>query len=152
MIFRLMAVAGCFLALSAFTDENKTQLATACAGSLEKAKEMGRPIPEPLVQNRVAICSCIADGVAKDTTMPDGEKPKITQVFQMSAKGDRKGANDLRRTLDRSVNTVMRKLTRDCSRPHMEAARQQGAKKPAGKTDGDMKKGGDEKKPDAKKE
>jgi len=133
MLFRFCAIAACFLALTAFSDEQKAKLATACADSLVKGKERGRPIPAALVDNRVVICTCIGDQVAKDTTIPDAEKPKITSVFTLSAAGKSKEALALRRSLNLAVNTAMRKFTRSCSREFMKPAKKGDAKKPVKK-------------------
>ena len=133
MLLRVGAIAACFLALTAFSDEEKTKLSAACADSLIKGKERGRSIPAALVDNRVAICGCIGDRVSKDKSVPDAEKPKITKVFELSAAGDSKAAIALRRTLDPSVNTAMRKYTRGCSRPYTKRPKTDGAKDPAKK-------------------
>jgi len=129
MKLKVFALTACFLALSAFSVDDQTKMATACSNSLMKAKELGRPIPDTLVKNRDPICKCVAEGVGKDTTIPSGDKPKITQVFEKGAAGDPKAAREIRQSLDKSVNVAMRKLTRGCSRPYMEAARKEMQKK-----------------------
>ena len=85
MLVRLIAAVACLFVLSAFTDDEKKKLITDCAGSLAKAKEQGRGIPDAAVQNRVKICTCIGDGLAKDTTVSPGEKVGTGRLAASSA-------------------------------------------------------------------
>ena len=123
MIRRLAVLSVCFLALTAFSDGAKKQLAAACADSLVKRQERGQETPEALVKNRTPICACVADGVADEAEIPDGDKPKVTKVFALVAAGDMDAARELRLALDPAIHQAMRRLTGDCAGSYMKPAK-----------------------------
>ena len=91
MLRRLAVLPACFLMLTAFTDGQKKELAAACADSLIKRQERGQETPKALVANRTPICACVADAVADEGEIPDGDKPKVTRIFALVAAGDMEG-------------------------------------------------------------
>lgn len=131
MLIRLAVAAACFLLVTAFSDEDKKKMSAACAASLVTGKEKGRRLPPGLFEKRDAVCGCIGDGMAKDTTVSDEAKAKITKVFELGTQDKRKEARELRLSLDKSVNQAMMKLTRTCVRAHLKPA-----KKDSGATTG----------------
>lgn len=122
MLRRLAVLPACFLMLTAFTDGQKKELAAACADSLIKRQERGRETPKALVANRTPICACVADAVAGEGEIPDGDKPKVTRIFTLVAAGDMESARNLRLALDKPVHTAMRRITRDCAREYEKPA------------------------------
>ena len=118
MLRRLAVFPACFLMLTAFTDGQKKELAACCADSLIKRQERGRETPKALVANRTPICICVADAVAEEGEIPDGDKPKVTRIFALVAAGDMEAARALRLALDKPVHTAMRRITRDCAREY----------------------------------
>ena len=116
MLRNLAVLPACFLALTAFTDGAKKELAAACADSLVKRQERGQETPKALVANRTPLCTCVADAVAEEGEIPDGDKPKVTNIFALVAAGDMEAARELRLALDKPVHTAMRRITRDCAR------------------------------------
>lgn len=116
MLRRLALLPACFLMLTAFSDGAKQELAAACADSLAKRQERGRETPEALVKNRTPICACVADAVAGEAEIPDGDKPKVTRTFALVAAGDMEAARELRLALGKPVHSAMRRITRDCAR------------------------------------
>ncbi|MDE0704725.1 MAG: hypothetical protein OXH59_13495 [Rhodospirillaceae bacterium] len=121
MLRPLAVLPACFLALTAFSDGAKKELAAACADSLVKRQERGRETPEALVKNRTPICTCVADAVADEAEIPDGDKPKVTKTFALVAAGDMEAARELRLALGKPVHTAMRRITRDCAREFEKA-------------------------------
>ena len=121
MLRRLAVLPACFLALTAFSGGAKKDLAAACADSLIKRQERGQETPKALVANRTPICTCVADAVAEEGEIPDGDKPKVTRIFALVAVGDMAGARDLRLALDKPVHSAMRRITRDCAREYEKA-------------------------------
>lgn len=115
MLRRFLVLAVCFPVLTAFSDGAKRELAAACADSLVKRQERGQETPKALVGNRAPICRCVADAVADEGEIPDGDKPKVTQIFALVAAGDMAAARDLRLALDKAIHTAMRRITRDCA-------------------------------------
>lgn len=122
MFRRLAILPVCFLALTAFSDGAKQELAAACADSLAKRQQRGQETPAALVKNRTPICACVADGVADEAEIPAGEKPKVTKIFALVAAGDMEGARTLRLALDKPVHTAMRRITKDCARGYEKPA------------------------------
>ena len=118
MIRRLAVFPLCFLALTAFSDGAKQELATACAASLIERQKRGRETPGALVENRAPLCQCVAEGVGDEGEIPDGDKPKMAKVFALVAAGDMTAARELRRSLDKTVHNAMRRITRDCAREY----------------------------------
>ncbi|MDE0148634.1 MAG: hypothetical protein OYG32_05695 [Rhodospirillaceae bacterium] len=116
MLRNLAVLPACFLALTAFSDGAKKELAAACADSLVKRQERGQETPKVLVANRTPLCTCVADAVAEEGEIPDGDKPKVTKIFALVAAGDKESARNLRLALDKTVHTAMRRITRDCAR------------------------------------
>ena len=116
MLRRLLVLPVCFLALTAFSDGAKKDLAAACAGSLIERQKRGQETPKALVANRTPICACVADGVADEAEIPGGDKPKVTKVFALVAAGDMEAARALRLALGKPVHTALRRITRDCAR------------------------------------
>ena len=88
MVRRLLFLPLCVLALMAFSDAAKRELAAVCADSLAKRQARGQETPANLVENRAPICKCVADAVADEGEIPDGDKPKVTKVFAHVAAGD----------------------------------------------------------------
>ena len=122
MLRRLAVLPVCFLTLTAFSDGAKKELAAACADSLLKRQERGQETPKALVENRTPICKCVADAVAEEFEIPDGDKPKVTKVFALVAAGDMEAARELRLTLEKTAHTAMRRITRDCARGYEKPA------------------------------
>lgn len=118
MITRLMTIAGCFLALSAFSSDDTKTLSANCAASLVKAKEMGRRLPPTLVDNRNKVCGCIAEGLAKEKTVSDADKKTVSDIYKMGSEGKMADARKARGSLAVETNAAMRKLTRSCTRAH----------------------------------
>ncbi|MYF09337.1 MAG: hypothetical protein F4233_15915 [Rhodospirillaceae bacterium] len=116
MLRNLAVLPACFLALTAFSDGAKKELAAACTDSLVKRQERGQETPKALVANRTPLCTCVADAVAEEGEIPDGDKPKVTNIFALVAAGDMEAARELRLALDKPVHTAMRRITRDCAR------------------------------------
>ncbi len=116
MFRRLAVLPACFLILSAFSDGARNELAAACADSLVKRQQRGQETPKALVENRTPICKCVADAVAEEAEISDGDKPKVTQIFALVAAGDMEGARTLRLALDKPAHSSMRRITRDCAR------------------------------------
>ena len=116
MVRRLLVLPVCLLALTAFSDGAKKELAAACADSLAKRQARGQETPAALVENRTPICACVADAVADEGEIPDGDKPKVTKVFALVAAGEMEGARELRLSLDKPVHAALRRITRDCAR------------------------------------
>jgi len=137
MLLRLFLIVTGFVALTAFTAENKTTLIEACANSLSKAKELGRPIPEAAVKNRNAICACIGDGVGADTRMTAPEKVEVVEIYKLGATAKYDEARKRQRKLSAGANDTMRNLTRRCT----AAFRKPPAKKDDIKKDGAKKEG-----------
>ena len=122
MFRRLAVLPACFLILSAFSDGARNELAAACADSLVKRQQRGQETPKALVANRAPICKCVADAVAEEAEISDGDKPKVTQIFALVAAGDMEGARTLRLALDKPVHSSMRRITRDCAREYEKPA------------------------------
>lgn len=106
---------GCFLALTAFSDGARKELAAACADSLIKRQQRGRETPAALVENRTPICECVADTVAAEAEIPDGDKSKVTRIFALVAAGDMEAAREMRLSLDGTIHSAMRRITRECA-------------------------------------
>lgn len=118
MVRHVAVLTFCFLALTAFSDGAKQQLAAACADSLIERQKRGQETPKALVANRTPICTCVADAVADEGEIPDGDKPKVTRIFALVAAGDMESARGLRLALDKTAHTAMRRITRDCAREY----------------------------------
>ena len=118
MVRRLAALPLCLLALAAFSEGERAQLAAACADSLTGRHERGRETPAALLANRAPVCACVAEGVAGEAAIAAGDKPKIARVFALIAAGEMEAARSLRLSLDREVHRAMRRLTRDCAAGH----------------------------------
>ena len=121
MVRRLLVLPVCFLALTAFSDGAKQELAAACADSLAKRQARGQETPAALVKNRTPICKCVADAVADEAEISGGDKPKVTKVFALVAAGDMEAARTLRLALGKPVHTALRRITRDCAREFEKA-------------------------------